>query len=43
MPQVEETRAWVEEQVLGWARYLMYRRYDKGGKLRRLAEEELGW
>jgi Curli production assembly/transport component CsgG len=43
VPQVEEIRARVEEGVLKWARHLMYRRYDKGGKLRRQAEEELGW
>ncbi|HSK76940.1 MAG TPA: CsgG/HfaB family protein [Thermoanaerobaculia bacterium] len=40
--QVEETRAWAEERVIKWAKYLMYRRYDKSGKLRRRAEEELG-
>lgn len=42
-PKVQETRGKVEEHVLNWARYLMYRRYDKAGKLRRRAEEELGW
>jgi TolB-like protein len=43
VPKVEETRAKVEERILKWARYLMYRRYDKTGKLRRKAEEGLGW
>lgn len=42
VPEVEEARAKVEERVLKWARYLMYRRYDKGGKLWRGAEEGLG-
>src|SRR6185295_3631219 len=41
VPQVEETRAKLEEHVLDWARYLMYRRYDKGGDQRRHAEQAL--
>ncbi len=40
-PKVEESRARVEERVLAWARYLMYRRYDKGGEQRRRAEVAL--
>lgn len=43
IPKIQETRGKVEERVLKWARYLMYRRYDKTGKLRRQAEEALGW
>lgn len=43
VPEVEATQARVEERVFKWARFLMYRRYDKGGKLRRGAEAELGW
>lgn len=43
VPRVEETRANVEDRILKWAKYLMYRRYDKSGKLRRKAEEGLGW
>jgi len=42
IPAVQEARAKVEERVLKWARYLMYRRYDKGGKQRQQAELELG-
>lgn len=42
VPKVEETRAKLEERVLEWARYLMYRRYDKTGEQRRRAEEALG-
>lgn len=41
VPKVEETRARLEERVLEWARYLMYRRYDKTGEQRRRAEEAL--
>jgi hypothetical protein len=40
--QVEETRSRLEERVLAWARYLMYRRYDKTGDQRRRAEKDLG-
>jgi hypothetical protein len=43
VPKVQELRGKVEDRILKWARYLMYRRYDKSGKLRRRAEEELGW
>lgn len=43
VPKVEENRRKVEERILKWAKYLMYRRYDKTGKLRRQAEEALGW
>ena len=39
--KIQETRGRLEERVLNRARYLMYRRYDKGGKLRRKAEAEL--
>lgn len=41
VPKVEETRANLEERVLEWARYIMYRRYDKTGEQRRRAEEAL--
>jgi hypothetical protein len=41
VPKVEETRARLEERVLEWARYLMYRRYDKTGEQRRRAEAAL--
>lgn len=43
VPQVEEARAKVEERILKWVRFLMYRRYDKSGKLLQRAEEALGW
>jgi curli biogenesis system outer membrane secretion channel CsgG len=39
--QVEEMRRKVEERILEWARYLMYRRYDKAGEERRQAEKTL--
>ncbi|HEX6901112.1 MAG TPA: CsgG/HfaB family protein [Thermoanaerobaculia bacterium] len=39
--RVEEIRGRVEERVLAWARFLMYRRYDKSGKLRQRAEAEI--
>ena len=42
VPKVEETRGKMEEHILRWARYLMYRRYDKSGKQRRRAEQALG-
>jgi hypothetical protein len=42
VPKVEEARGKIEEHILRWARYLMYRRYDKSGKLRRRAEQALG-
>jgi curli production assembly/transport component CsgG len=38
---VEETRANVEDRVLRWARFLMYRRYDPTSEQRRQAEEAL--
>jgi len=38
VPKVEETRGKVEERILDWARYIMYRRYDKSGEERRRAE-----
>jgi hypothetical protein len=41
VPKVEETRAKLEERILEWARYLMYRRYDKNGEQRRHAEQAL--
>jgi hypothetical protein len=41
VPKVEETRAKLEEHILDWARYLMYRRYDKGGNQRQHAEQAL--
>jgi hypothetical protein len=41
VPKVEETRSRLEERVLDWARYIMYRRYDKTGEQRRRAEEAL--
>jgi hypothetical protein len=41
VPKVEETRGKVEERILEWARFLMYRRYDKTGEQRRRAEEAL--
>jgi hypothetical protein len=42
VPKVEEARGKMEEHLLRWARYLMYRRYDKSGKQRRRAEQALG-
>ncbi len=39
--QVERTRANLEERVVEWARYLMYRRFDKAGDQKRRAEEAL--
>jgi TolB-like protein len=41
IPKVEEIRGKVAERVLRWARYLMYRRYDKTGKQLRRAEQAL--
>ncbi len=41
--RIEEARGKVEERILKRAKYLMYRRYDKAGKLRRQAAEGLGW
>lgn len=41
VPDVERARAEVERHVLDWARFLMYRRYDKLGEERRRAEDEL--
>jgi len=41
VPKVEETRSKVEERILDWARFLMYRRYDKAGEQRRRAEAAL--
>ena len=38
VPEVEKTRVTVEEHVMHWARFLMYRRFDKGGEQRRTAE-----
>lgn len=38
VPEVEAARAEIERYVIGWARYLMYRRYDTTGtELRKLA------
>ena len=39
--KVEETRRRVEEHLFKWARYVMYRRYDKSGELRTRAEDAL--
>lgn len=39
--EVEATRANMEEHVLEWARFLMYRRYDKSGEQRRRAEAQI--
>lgn len=41
VPEVEETRLKMEERILLWARFLMYRRYDKAGEQRSLAEKAL--
>lgn len=41
VPRIEEARGRVEERILNWARYLMYRRYDKTGEQRRRAEQAL--
>jgi hypothetical protein len=38
VPEVEAARAAVERHVIGWSRYLMYRRYDTtGNELRKVA------
>ncbi len=39
--EVEETRQKVEERVLDWAHFLMYRRYDKSGERARPAAAAL--
>ena len=41
VPEIEAARTAVERHVLGWSRYLMYRRYDTGGDERRRAEQAL--
>ena len=38
VPKVEEARRNVEDRVLDWSRYLMYRRYDKTGHQRQRLE-----
>ncbi len=38
VPEVEKARGTVEERILQWARFLMYRRFDKSGDQRRAAE-----
>lgn len=41
VPEVEAVRAEVEQRVLDWARYLMYRRYDSAGTERQRVEQTL--
>lgn len=43
VPQVEAARARLEDRILQRARYLMVRRYDKGGVQRRKLEATLAW
>lgn len=40
--RIEEARGKFEERILKWAKYSMYRRYDKEGKLLRQAAAALG-
>jgi curli biogenesis system outer membrane secretion channel CsgG len=41
VPDVEAVRAKIEGHVLSWARYLMFRRYDKTGEERQRVEQTL--
>jgi curli production assembly/transport component CsgG len=43
VPQVEAARAKLEGRILQRAKYLMVRRYDKGGAQRRKLEATLAW
>ncbi len=41
VPEVEEIREKVEKHVFDWARFLMYRRFDKAGDARTRAEQAI--